>query len=350
MKEFIEMSKYAGMREDLVQAGGGNSSVKLDKQTMIIKASGFQLADITEEDGYAIVDPEVVVDFFGDNKMEEIKEEQEQEILTIAFVSGKKPSIETFLHAITDKYTLHTHPTLVNILTARSNGFDILQQLFPDALLVPYATPGINLAKEYFMAHRKSKLLENQIFDIVFLKNHGLIVSGKRGSDVIAKTEEVIEKIADYLKIDIIHNQKVTQIYNLMKKVDPNFSDIVVMSNNKTIQEYVRFEYAGRWDYSFCPDCVVYCGKQVLVLNDCEDIKVVQNHIEQYGKPVVVLWNQNTYIIAQSIKKVKEIECVLAFSAEVIMYNKGHEIDLLSEREKDFLLNWDSEKYRKNMK
>ena len=47
MKNFIEMSRYAGMREDLVQAGGGNSSYKKDKDKMLIKASGYQLADLT---------------------------------------------------------------------------------------------------------------------------------------------------------------------------------------------------------------------------------------------------------------------------------------------------------------
>ena len=30
MQDFIKISKYAGMRNDLAQAGGGNTSVKLD--------------------------------------------------------------------------------------------------------------------------------------------------------------------------------------------------------------------------------------------------------------------------------------------------------------------------------
>lgn len=29
MNNFLKMSKYAGMREDLVQAGGGNSAYKI---------------------------------------------------------------------------------------------------------------------------------------------------------------------------------------------------------------------------------------------------------------------------------------------------------------------------------
>lgn len=55
MKGFVKISKYSGMREDLVQAGGGNSSFKISDDKMVVKASGFQLADVTEEDGYALV-------------------------------------------------------------------------------------------------------------------------------------------------------------------------------------------------------------------------------------------------------------------------------------------------------
>lgn len=54
MEQYIKMSKYAGMREDLVQAGSGNSSVKTDNNRILIKIFGYQLADIKEGDGYSI--------------------------------------------------------------------------------------------------------------------------------------------------------------------------------------------------------------------------------------------------------------------------------------------------------
>ena len=41
MQDFIKISKYAGMRNDLAQAGGGNTSVKLDDHIMLVKSSGF---------------------------------------------------------------------------------------------------------------------------------------------------------------------------------------------------------------------------------------------------------------------------------------------------------------------
>lgn len=53
-----------------------------------------------------------------------------------------RASIETFLHAVTGKYTLHSHPTLVNILVSRKDGMEELRNLFPEAVLVSYRKPG----------------------------------------------------------------------------------------------------------------------------------------------------------------------------------------------------------------
>ena len=39
----------------------------------------------------------------------------------------------------------------------------------------------------------------------------------------------------------------------------------------------------------------------------------------------------------------------MSFSAQVMQLNKGYENKLLSEQQQDELLNWDAEKYRKNM-
>ena len=39
------------MRNDLAQAGGGNTSVKLDDHIMLVKSSGVQLADVKGQNG-----------------------------------------------------------------------------------------------------------------------------------------------------------------------------------------------------------------------------------------------------------------------------------------------------------
>ena len=78
MDQFIRMSKYAGMREDLVQAGGGNSSVKTEKSKMFIKASGCQLADISYETGYSAVNQQIIIEFFQHIKGKDYERSREQ--------------------------------------------------------------------------------------------------------------------------------------------------------------------------------------------------------------------------------------------------------------------------------
>lgn len=350
INEFIEISKYAGMREDLVQAGGGNSSVKIDKNRMLIKASGFQLADITVESGYSTIDYSIIVDFFNNIILDDITDKYEKQLLNDSLIDGPRPSIETFLHAITDVFTLHTHPMLVNVLTSREGGMEILKELFPEALIVDYATPGIKLAKEYFKIYKEHCTESQKKFDIIFLKNHGLIVSSKNADDVIRKTEEVLLKIEKYLSVNMSKYHSSTLIYNKLKQILNDTGKIVYLSNDLNIKNSLSIFKDSLWKFWFCPDCLVYCGKRPLVLKKDFDIEDIKNYNCNYCKPIIIYYENNIYIYATNIKKAKEIESVLSFSAQVACLNKDFKIDLLCEEEQNFLLNWEVEKYRKNLK
>ena len=342
----VKISQYAGMREDLVQAGGGNTSVKTDNEEMYIKASGYQLAELTETDGYSKVNYRHIINFFNETDLEDITLDDEKKILEKAFIDGKKPSIEIFLHSITDVYTLHTHPVLVNILACRTGGMEVLKKIFPDSLVIDYATPGIKLAKEYFKKYKEESKGEKKLYDIIFLKNHGLIVSAKTPEMVIEKNEEVLLELEKYLKIDMKSYRNSTFIYNEISNVISD--NIVYLSNDFDVKEFLTEKLP--LDYWFCPDCLVYCGKRALVLEDKDIKEKLEMHIKQYGKPVIIFYENNIYILAQSVKKAKEIESVLSFSIKVLNYNKNAEVDFLDEPEQNFLLNWDAEKYRQNMK
>jgi len=340
MKNFIEMSKYAGMREDLVQAGGGNSSYKISDNKMVIKASGYQLADVTEEKGYAIVNPYIISEAFLNNEnAAEMTEEDSKEILNQAFISGDRPSIETFLHSISGTYTLHTHPIVVNAFTCRKGGMEMLKELFPEALIVQYATPGVELAKAYFTAFQSS----DKNIKVVFLQNHGLLVSGERAEEVIEATEKVVTGLENILKIDMTNYHAVTELYNVIGKgIVWNVTDKHVLDAYENMN--------GIWTYTFCPDCVVFLGKQVCVADDNFDRRQLQEFEEKYGIPVVIEYKKNLFICAKSVKKALEIQSVLSFSAQVMNMNKAYECNFLSDSEQNFLLHWDAEKYRKDIK
>lgn len=340
MKEFIKMSKYAGMREDLVQAGGGNSAYKISKDMMAIKASGYQLADLTEKRGYAIVNPEIISNAFSaHNNITSMTEADSIEILNSAFIKGDRPSIETFLHSIAGKYTLHTHPIAVNAMTCRRGGMDILKELFPKALFVPYATPGIELAKTYFTVFQNSSKKSK----IIFLQNHGLLVSGEYADEVINTTEDVVRKVEKALGLDMENYHAVTKLYNIVGK-----GIVWHVTDKNILNSYAAMK--GVWPHAFCPDCIVFLGKKFLLADENFDKDILQAFEEQYGNPVIIEYKNNLYICAESVKKALEIQSVLSFSAQVMKINIEHACNLLTESEQNFLLHWDAEKYRKNMK
>ncbi len=353
MQDFIKISKYAGMRSDLAQAGGGNTSVKLDEHVMLVKSSGFQLADVNGQIGYSKVDYRKIADYFRErvepHREEVFTEEIGRELLAKVHIEGGRASIETFLHAVTGKYTLHSHPTLVNILTAREGGMDILRTLFPKAVFVPYRKPGAALAETYYKLYRKQQA-QGADGSIIFLENHGLVVSGDDGDTVIAQTEQVLEKIGTYLGIDDSAYRSATKLWNTIRQIDLLSDNIVYVSENR----YLSREYAGGplaetglWEHAFCPDCVVYAGKKLLQLGKDYKSSDITDFIAQYGAPTLIYHEGSFYILAESVRKAQEIENVMSFAARVQRANIGQRMNYLSGAQADELLNWDAEKFRR---
>lgn len=340
----IKLSKYAGMREDIIQSGGGNTSVKINDETMFIKSSGYQLSEMEENVGYSKVNYKKIVDYFKSHL--EIKRSDEKELLENTLIQGKRPSIETFLHSITEKYTLHTHPLLINVFTSRKNGMKELKSMFPNSLIIDYQTPGIFLAKEFF--DKFSKLENPQKANIVFLKNHGLIVSGKNMDEVIELHESILETLENKLKVNMQAYRNSTFLFKKLEDFIEN--NIVYLCENRRIKNFIENNSIKDVNYCFSPDSLIYCNKKILLLNKNDDmLEVVKNHNLKYGNFNVVYFENELYIIAPNVKKAKEIESVLSFNLQVLKLNKNDEMDFLTEEEQNFLLNWDSEKYRKNL-
>ena len=232
IKNLIKISKYAGMREDIIQAGGGNTSVKLDEEIMYIKSSGYQLSEIEENIGYSKVNYRRIINYFKTNS--EVNRNNENELLEEILIEGKKPSIETFLHSITDKYTLHTHSLLVNVFTSRKAGMKELKILFPESLLIDYETPGVFLAKNLFETIKKEKRKIN----IIFLKNHGLIVSGDNIEEIIELHERILRKLEDKLNIDMKKYRNSTYLFETLEKFLED--NIVYLCENINIKNNIK--------------------------------------------------------------------------------------------------------------
>ena len=329
LKDFAYLSVFAGMRADWIQAAGGNTSVKISDTLMYIKSSGVRLAEVTENSGMSVVNYRIITELLQTGC-------SENDILQKALVSGARPSIETFLHSFTGTYTLHTHPVAANVLLSTKGGMDELQALFPQALLIGYHTPGLQLGIELYNAYKE----RSEPPEIIFLQNHGMIVSGDSAVYVLDKTQAVLDKISRSLGISEQADKMTSCIYEGIRHQHPDFQGIVYHSENKYICQ--ALEKGRMWQYDFCPDCIVYGG---------ETIPDITNSIELPNPlPSVVLAGGEVYILAPDIKKAVDIESVLSFSAKVSLFAGSREILPISGREQSFLTNWDAEKYRKQMK
>ncbi len=348
INELIKISKYAGMREDLIQASGGNSSIKLDSKRMAIKASGIQLADISKESGYSIVDYSIILQYLNE-LVAQTATKSAKEILECTLLKGKRSSIETFLHAITGRVTLHTHSVAVNVLATRRDGMKLLEKMFPEALLVGYSTPGLKLAELYYRTFLTACESGKKVYPIIFLKNHGLIISGDTAEIVIELTEKVCKQIEQVIGINNDHYRHAYELYNKFRQWEPKEDKIIVKVENEAVLKIFKTYKYNIWDFQISPDCIVFCGKKAFIYDRNCDKDTYMKFAAKFTSPVIICYGQELYIRAESVKKAREIESVLSYSARVAAANQGQELILLSNEEQDFLLNWDAEKYRQKM-
>ncbi|MFC1510643.1 class II aldolase/adducin family protein [Candidatus Omnitrophota bacterium] len=354
LHNFLKMSKYAGERFDLTQAGGGNTSAQLDDGNMLIKASGCLLSDITDLNGYLEVNKTSVLALLDQVKSNVNLSKRKQddlvarEIVHTIIKGAGRPSIETFLHTLLYKYTLHTHPIAVNCLTASPSWKEKLETLFPDAAFVTYQSPGFSLAlavkKEIDAFHQTHQ----QKPHICFLQNHGLIISCDDADQVIQTSEAVLKKIEQQCGINLTAFKHTNHISSLMKaKTRLNLLCFHVCDPFITESLSQHKEYF--FSKPFCPDTLVYCGVVACELDFHDQQNCINEYINKYhDAPKVIIFEDNVYLMAPSIHKARQMEELLKFHLMVLTHNNGN-VTTLSDDEIHYLSNWEAEKYRQEI-
>ena len=226
IKELVFMSKSVGCHPAYVQGGGGNTSIKMNRSQMAIKSSGKALAEMTEEDGYSIVDYQSIrtnIKYLRD-------------IIEKSDKKQGRPSMEAGFHALLGDYVIHTHSVYVNLLTCSKEGQQIASQLFQEALWLDYVTPGEALAEAV------QKLLQEKPFDegIIFLGNHGVIVVGKTAQETLNSHEHINRQIQKFFQLsenafeETTHSLKNKDMEFMKKHV--LFPDQVVYAFDQNLQ------------------------------------------------------------------------------------------------------------------
>jgi HAD superfamily hydrolase (TIGR01549 family) len=322
---FKNISKYVGERFDLVQAGGGNSSIKIGNW-MFIKSSGVNMTQISTTDGYVIIDNKKL--------RNDIAVSSTKDVTSYNVIGKKRGSIETFMHSILKKYTVHLHPIQVNRILVSKNAETISKLLFPDALIIEYLTPGIKVCEEI------NKKYNNQ--ELIFLINHGIIITCDSCEKVYDTLECVINKFESYQNINY-EKFKYTNVLSNYINNEFNLDNVSYLCQNDMIINYLKYNIDLFKEKITFPDALIYCGIKPLFM---QKTKVIDTFYHEYNElPKIIIVNDSVYINSNSLNKCKEIEDVLL--SNLMILDSNYEKKYLPTEEICFLNNWDAEKYRK---
>ena len=329
LKKFKEVSFKLGSDKNLVQAAGGNTSMKINN-SMFIKASGTWLQDSLEKDIFVEVNLKSI-----QNKIQ--NEIDDNYVDDITSNNNLRPSVETSFHALINyKYVLHVHSTSTIANAVYLNSEKLLkEQLGQEIACVPYARPGFPLT----LLIKKHINVDTQI---IILENHGLIIAG----DNLEKTHDLLIDIHN--KLDVIFNKdypiyagnKNIEISGYTQKNDEKYK-IFQTSNHKLLEIFSKSLY---------PDHVIFLGPGVPLFKSSENLKKFIFETQEKGinpPPFIILEKYGLYESHQCVAAAREmIDC---FVEVLIRINLGNEIKSLSKNQEDELLNWDAEKYRQTI-
>lgn len=352
LNDLLDLSYYTGCRFDYVQAGGGNTSVKTENGEMLIKASGYLLSEMDKEKGYSIVDNKKVLEIlqvlkvksdFSKRELDTLAGKMLQELI----LSGERPSIETFLHSLLYKYTAHVHSIAINIHSSKSGWKEKLALISSEALFVDYKTPGIELALEMLKEIDEYTLKFNRLPKIIFLQNHGLIISSDQYSEVLSLMEEVTLKAEKLAGVNFDRYRRANYIVDQIKsKLNEQY--VAYLTEDRYISSILESNEELFLKGPFCPDGLVYCGYEAVTLNAENDFSEVLDYKNKYNElPKVVILEKEVYLIEKSLKKAKLVEDVLKNNL-MILESQADQVEYLTEIELAYLGNWEAEKYRQN--
>lgn len=325
------LSKYCGERFDLVQAGGGNSSMKIE-DWLFIKASGYNLSAIESNNGYVMMDNKKI-------KKDIATETIATNIVNYNVFGTKRGSIETFMHAILKKYTIHLHPIQLNRVLIAKNAREICQNLYPAGLIIDYLTPGIKVCQEIKRNYTNEK--------VIFLINHGLIITSDEIKEIYTLLEEVL------LRFETMYPSMNLTKYKNTNRISREVNTVFCLDNvsylceDNVINDYVIKNPALLEEPITFPDALIYCGIRILFVVDFLTLEAdLTSYKAKYEEPPkIIVWGEHIYITSHSLNKCKEIEEVL--KANLMILDNGLEKTYLSMDEICFLNHWDAEKYRK---
>jgi NAD(P)-dependent dehydrogenase (short-subunit alcohol dehydrogenase family)/rhamnose utilization protein RhaD (predicted bifunctional aldolase and dehydrogenase) len=372
IKELIEISKYYGSNKDYVIAGGGNTSFK-DNDTIWIKASGYALADMKEEELVALNRQKLhtissaVYSEDPVTREEQVKEDLFRSIIDTG--KNRRPSVETSLHDIIRyKFIVHLHPTLINGILCSRNAKNLTQKLFGEIVLfVHYTDPGYTLFKKLeseIISYREKFSHDPQI---IFLENHGSFV----GADSIEEIKNIYDDLIQKIKEQIPPVSDVTPLpYNsILHKVLPTLRillsgeqpGVIRFRNNSLIARFYQNQQEfHKISLPLTPDIIVYCKTRYLYIEQSSTAEKIldsfryqlPHFISEYGylPRVFIIKDLGLFAIGETFTKAEACLDVYEDLIKISYYASFcGGIKFLIPEQVSFIDQWEVENYRRKI-
>jgi len=363
--ELISLSRYFG-KPGYVIAGGGNTSYKRGDK-MWIKASGIPLAGIDKK-GFVCLSRSELQKISTNNYSDDhvVREKQIKDDLLKARTgdTNRRPSVETSLHNLIDfPWVVHTHPTSINALLCSEGAEYLTQELFgSDVLFLNYVNPGYELFK---YAERKIKGysdINGRQPGIIFLRNHGLIVSGYSPEDICSKTSVLIQAVEKKIKSGLPSTSgystgvSVDKLLERLEKFMANMDLVPLFRNNELIQHFVGDkEYFKNSVRPFTPDNVVYCKADYLFSGGDADSLITRIGLfmeeKAYFPRVIALEGKGIIAAASDSSEAGKILDVFQDMLKISLLSENFGGPrFLSGEQVHFIDNWEAENYRRSIR
>lgn len=204
LEALVKLSRFYGADPEFVLAGGGNTSVKVGNR-LFVKGSGHALATISPE-GFVEMDRLQLESLLHSSlSSNRLKREAEFKAATLAArihpEKRQRPSVEALLHHLMPgRYVVHTHSTLVNMVTCCVKGPELARQLAAEVVWVPEVDPGYILSRTLWQALADyQKATGRSCPRAVLMQNHGLVISGDTPAQIRRHTDWLVRTLRQRL-------------------------------------------------------------------------------------------------------------------------------------------------------
>lgn len=327
-------------RPDLIQGPGGNTSVKDHDGNMIIKASGFRFEEITQEQGFSVVNAKNISDYFFNVQLNyKTREEKKSLELIQQNILQKpngqpypKPSMETGFHAVLDKYVVHTHSVWSNLINCITEPFELLTSLQNKMGLniayIPFVSPGFGLSYLITNELKKADELKIKRPQVFFLENHGIVAH----SNDLEETQSILMIIDQAIQeiFQISDTYPATDILKTQNHFIPQSDFVWSFIQNNEVQE-------GFFNQVLFPDQIVFFHNQIALF---EDLNKKINSIPNQGI--------RYHCGEREAKSIHETMTAFCFLFDTIL-SLNQTPRFVSTKEIDYINNMDMEKHRKSL-